>query len=568
MATPKKLEDFPYTSTFSAVLKPLISEERDKYLAVASLKQIAKYIPSDVDSSTNVDLLPFACNAFVANRVNKNDDVADSATSVHLAKLFTYKPVNIEHNRSKVMGVILSHAFTKFGSDDPLTEKQALASTEPFNVTLGGVLWRIVDPDTAKLIEDSSDPASKNFESVAASWEVGFMDYALATIDGKSKNLSDAELITDADQIKKLTPYLTAFKGKGSVEGGKRLYRVVGSGALPFGIGLTENPAAEVNGVATQKSKGLAAKKTATASEENGEVTTEVTPQVASETTPQISQAATTTTQEADASLQENQETSSQTNKNNVIKDNSKIMAIKITKIEDLTDENLKQIVASDLSQWVKDQLAAANQAYTTEKSKLETSVQTATAKQTELQATVEKLTKDVADVTKNYNELKAKEDARVKQDRFNGRMATLDQDFNLTDEIRAAITTEVADLDDTAYATHKKKLDVLLAANKKTAQAAATTVTTAAVAAAATTTAATTTAAATQVAAQTVQVAVASATTDAQKAAVDTALANASQDTTKVPGAAIAAEPQGSLAKFSKAFGKDQWISDVKLTD
>ena len=97
---------FQYTTTFSSILKPLVSEEKDKYLALASLMQVGNFIPN-VDTEKNVDLLPVAFNAAVVNRVNKNGDVIDTDTAVASYKDFINKPINIEHNRERIVGVIL-----------------------------------------------------------------------------------------------------------------------------------------------------------------------------------------------------------------------------------------------------------------------------------------------------------------------------------------------------------------------------------------------------------------------------------------------------------------------------
>jgi hypothetical protein len=86
---------FLYTTTFSSILRPLVSEEKDKYLALASLMQVGSFIPN-VDTEKNVDLLPVAFNAAVVNRVNKNGDVIDTDTAIASYKDFINKPINIE----------------------------------------------------------------------------------------------------------------------------------------------------------------------------------------------------------------------------------------------------------------------------------------------------------------------------------------------------------------------------------------------------------------------------------------------------------------------------------------
>ena len=79
-----------YTTIFSSKIKPLIAEERDKYLALASAIEVAKLVP-DIDTEKQVDLLPVAFNAFVANRVNKNGDVVDTDTALAFYKDFMDK---------------------------------------------------------------------------------------------------------------------------------------------------------------------------------------------------------------------------------------------------------------------------------------------------------------------------------------------------------------------------------------------------------------------------------------------------------------------------------------------
>ena len=49
------MKDFKYTTSFSSVIKPLVSEEKDKYLALASHVDIGDFVP-DVNTDKNIDL--------------------------------------------------------------------------------------------------------------------------------------------------------------------------------------------------------------------------------------------------------------------------------------------------------------------------------------------------------------------------------------------------------------------------------------------------------------------------------------------------------------------------------
>jgi len=295
--------NYNYTTTFSSILRPLVSEEKDKYLALASLAQVGSFIPN-VDTEKNVDLLPVAFNAAVINRVNKNGDVIDTQTAISSYKDFINKPINIEHNRERIIGVILTAGFSEFGSDASLSEDQVKDLKGPFNITLGGVIWKIANPDLADKIEDSSDGTSDKYQSVSASWELGFNDYNVIMIDGESKNIEDGDLISDASQIESIKNSLKAFGGSGKVDKTKSIYRKVIGNVVPLGIGLTETPAADVKGIATHKSE---------------------------------------------ASVEIVEENISKINNLNVNKDNdNKVM--NITSIKDITDESLKQVTASQIS--------------------------------------------------------------------------------------------------------------------------------------------------------------------------------------------------------------------------
>jgi hypothetical protein len=76
--------NFEFTTTFANLqVKPLVSEEKDKYLSLASIDSLKKFVPN-IDTDKNIDLLPIAFDACVVNRVNKNGDVVDSSTAVEM----------------------------------------------------------------------------------------------------------------------------------------------------------------------------------------------------------------------------------------------------------------------------------------------------------------------------------------------------------------------------------------------------------------------------------------------------------------------------------------------------
>ena len=240
-----------FESIFANIkIRPIVSEEKDKYLSVASLEKLKKFLP-DINTEDNIDLLPVAFDACVANRVNKNGDVIDGQTAAKIAKNFINKPINIEHNRTQVIGCILSASFSKFGSNESLSESEVKEMKTPFNITLGGVIWKIVNRDLADQIEESNDPTSDHYMTISASWELGFNDFNIIVLQNGEKNIENAKIISDASRIDKIKNNLKGFGGSGKLNNDEFIYRQVLGKVVPLGVGFTLNPAADVQGVAT-----------------------------------------------------------------------------------------------------------------------------------------------------------------------------------------------------------------------------------------------------------------------------------------------------------------------------
>ena len=413
---------FKYITTFSSVLKPLVSEEKDKYLALASLAEVGSFIPN-VDTEKNVDLLPVAFNAAVVNRVNRNGDVIDSLTALASYKDFINKPINLEHNREKIVGVILTAGFSEFGSDAPLTEDQVKDLKGPYNITLGGVIWKIANPNLATMIEDSSDSTSANYQKISASWELGFNEYNLIVIEGESKNIEDGLEISDASEIETLKANLRTFGGSGKIDKSKSLYRKVIGNVVPLGIGLTETPAADVKGVATIK--------------------------IEEKQQPE----------EENISKIENLDV-------NTIIDN-KVMT-KITSIKDINDENLKQATASQISDLIEQELKIASEKFAVEKATVESQLKSTKESLDTLVANQDTLQKEISALKEALSNAEAEKQKILASEKFNERMSAFDAEYDLDAETRQILATEIAEMEDSAFAAFKDKMAVFMKSKKK----------------------------------------------------------------------------------------------------
>ena len=246
---------YKFSTTFAAQIKPLISEDVDKYLAVASQSNLQKFLPDNINFNKKVDFLGFAGEAFIANRTNSNDDGVKTEEAISIAELFPLSLVDLEHNRNQCIGVITTASFAEYGTNKPLTKEEIKDTKSPFSCVIGGIIWRVVSPDLANAIEESNDPSSELFGKIYLSWELAFTDVNLLLIDAKKKNFEDGKLITDVNEINKLEGKLRAFGGKGITDDGLKIVRVPVNDVIPLGVGIVENPAAQVKPIVVNSSQ-------------------------------------------------------------------------------------------------------------------------------------------------------------------------------------------------------------------------------------------------------------------------------------------------------------------------
>ena len=437
---------FKYTTRFQeSILASSDIETGELNVSKASLAPLKPLIPSEVDLDKNIDLMAVAFNAAVVNKFNRNGDGIDSSTANAINKYFIHKPTNIEHIKNKVVGHIVSAGFSSYGSNEMIENVSEVV--DPFNIALGAVVYRTVNPAFANMVEMSNEADSDYYQSVSASWEIGFNEYVIAL---GSDNLKEAELVTNQKQIEELKGYLKAMDGPGEMDDGTKVYRLVTGNIYPLGIGFTTNPAADVKGLIIEEPK-------------TERVTFQEKRQEASESI----------SVDNKQFLNKLKEFSSHSNKNTVkpIKDIKTMETEKlIDKLESLLTQEVEkndfspQEAVASIGNVVSEAIREKNEEYKQQLAEAETEKEKLLEAQAELESSVEGLKEQLASAKEQLENIEKANLERESQELFNARMDKVNEEYDLSDEDRQILASEVKDLDssDESFDTYQEKLSVV----------------------------------------------------------------------------------------------------------
>lgn len=424
------MKNFKYKTTFTskANFKSYTDYEDKGMVSLASLDDLKSLMPDEEVRLENPDLLYSSFNAAVVNLINANDDGIMTDTGLRIARLFKDKHMNIEHNRFSVVGHIINYGFSKFG-DNSILDESNIKGNDPFNICLASVTYRAVDSYFCEYLEDEGE------EEISASWELGFDEFVIAL---GSKNLREAEIVSDEKQVKELSKCLRAYKGSGFTNDGVEVYRVVTGNPIPLGCAYTFSPAAAVKGIAV-------------ASELKS---TEQKPVVVNINFENF---------EPKEKKQDNKIKAS-VNKN-----------MKITSLEDIQQDTLAEMQASSIREFIRTKLDEASESYNQKVAEVEAEKKASEdlklqveASQKEAQEKLSKLEQESLKLKQELDEIKAERESLAKQNAFSERMSALDEEYDLSEADRKVIQSQIVDLTEESYASWKQNFDVLVSAKKK----------------------------------------------------------------------------------------------------
>ena len=141
-----------------------------------------------------------------------------------------------------------------------------------------------------------------------------------------------------------------------------------------------------------------------------------------------------------------------------------------IDNVNEINDSSLKELSASTITDFIKSELEKAADQYQKEMTEKEVALEAATEKSETLQAEHDQLTDELTKVKDALGELEKANAEREAEEKFNQRMSLLDEEYELTDEDREVIASDIKDMNEEAFTNYQSKLSVLLSSKNKAA--------------------------------------------------------------------------------------------------
>ncbi len=201
---------------------------------------------------------------------------------------------------------------------------------------------------------------------------------------------------------------------------------------LPLGIGLTENPAADVMGIATEDEEEHKEDEKTLAKEPEAPNNISHEPEI-----------------------------------NVISKENT---TMKLNSVNDINNDLLKTVEASVVADFIEEELKQASEKFAEEKNKLVADLDEAKEQRENLSKDHEDLKTKLEEVGKTLADLEEEKSQREAEAKFNERMTLLDEDYELNDEDREVMASDIKDMNDEGFESYQKKISILLKEKSKSA--------------------------------------------------------------------------------------------------
>lgn len=428
-------KEYKYTATFDSVVFASSDIEHSN-ISQASLDSLKPLIPQNIDLDRNIDLLGVAFNAAVVNKFNKNGDGIASEAAVAIKDYFVHKPTNIEHDRDRIVGHIVSAGFSRYDdSSELMSDDEALITEGAYNIALAAVVYKTASKEFADLVMNSTDPESDYYQTVSTSWEVGFNDYVISV---GGDDLHESTIVSDPQEIEAYSPYLKSLGGKGTLKDGRKVNRLIVGEIYPLGIGFTSNPAADVKGLVAQQGESR--------------------PVAASRNEP-IDKLI-TKSEKTSHSSQENV-LNKETNNNTIMDKDTIINEFRAALDEKLGNQDFSEESVASISKVFIEAIREKGEQYVADLEKAKAEKEEAVQAQNSLQEKMGEVEQQLQSTQEKLSALEQENTARESEVRFNTRMELLNEIYDLDEEDSKIVASELADLDETeeSFAGYQEKL-------------------------------------------------------------------------------------------------------------
>lgn len=444
------MKSFKYKAIFTASTS-LSKETKKSFEAKASIDELNELKALMPEVKEDEDILYCSFNLAVAGLINDNGHGMLPETALKMMDSFKLKPMNIEHWRNDVIGTISNVGYSSFPDNKLMSPEDCASCKGPFNLCASAVVWKHVSPYFAEYLKDTNDESSWVYKDISTSWEVGFDEFVIAR---GSRNLFDAEIVTDEAEVKRMSKYLTQMGGNGFDDTNKEVYMVISGTPRGLGGGFTSNPAAAVKGVIVHDP----------CDECNEEEEKE----------------------DEDPMEEDDKKCKSSENNENNISQTTKLAVkrinMKFKDVDEFVDSiqvaaSKQEVVASSaIREFIEQELLKRGEGWKSEitvrDEKLQASEQKITDLQaaidiakesgSEMKATVDQLTKELEEIKKTAKEAQA-------QQVFDSRMSKLEEDYDLNDKVRKVVSNSIRSKSDEEYTEWlSNEGEVILAGKEK----------------------------------------------------------------------------------------------------
>jgi hypothetical protein len=264
---------------------------------------------------------------------------------------------------------------------------------------------------------------------------VGFNDYVISV---GGDDLFESTIISDPDEIKAYSSYLKSLGGRGVLQDGRKVNRLIVGDIYPLGIGFTSNPAADVKGLIVQDNK----------------------PQEVKRDRPEPIDRIITKSKKTSQSSEENV-LNKETDNYNIMDKDQIINEFRAALDEKLGKQDFSEESVASISKVFIEAIREKGEQYVADLEKAKAEKEEAVQAQSSLQEKVQEVESQLQATKEKLSALEEDNAAREAEVLFNARMEALNEVYELDEDDSKILASELADLDgsDESFAGYQEKL-------------------------------------------------------------------------------------------------------------